>query len=275
MRYCLAISVAISTLASACSVSPRPPSTVQLSDLTTVIADNVARYEAWVTQDQLSDPFLVGLCLEQITAYADLTDGRKLDGSAGLPLAAPGAPVGGALSAFMGQSETEMTALSVPFVPAYPLPRVAAESDREREAALAAKAAKIDAWRQTLEAPEKADQQDWALPPANIDEKTFAQDDSLAAELWRIRAAVHYPVFLSAASGPTILRPTGLTFDRTFIVEKSGGGRATLSLASGASFGAGAERSSTTASKFEIVYVPNESLDPFACDSTSLTPPPA
>lgn len=269
MRNSLA-ATALMALTSACGVPKSESSTVQFFDLTTLIADETAKFDKWSAQDQARQQFPVGLCLESISAQAKRSDTLRRDGSVGIPLTAPGAPVGAVVSLFGGKTESNDTTLSAPFGYAYPLPRVVAETPAERREAERAREASIQAWRDTLPGVDAASVQSWAGPPPGIDQSQFDDDASLAAELWRIRTAMHYPVYRSAAAGATLLRPFGLSYERDFVVQDMGGGRLTLSLLSGASLGAGVERTSMTSGKFTITFAVNQSLDPFACDRTSL-----
>lgn len=252
------------TVVSACAVTS--PSSVQFSDLTREIASNVATYEKWVKKDQdRPNPFPVGLCLERIDATFAVSKVRTRGASAAIPLAAPGGMLSGSISLSGSNSEGEGRTTTVPFVPFY-LERSddAPETADERDERLLK-------WRDGLADRAESELETWAKPPGGMKDKVFAADQSLAAELWRLRAAAHFPVFESALRGELVLRPESVTYSKDFEIVRLGEASVSITLAGSGSLGVSVERSDRAAGTFTISYVENRSLDPFNCDNTSLT----
>ncbi|WP_299503277.1 hypothetical protein [uncultured Roseobacter sp.] len=231
-------------------------SSFQLSDLTVQVVKDIKTYNSWVAADKSGFP--AGLCLSKVTVSTELTDTQSVDGSLSIPLAV------GSFKLGRDSSTTRKDVTQLPFVPSYPL--VAADAPKNQQQ----RDAWYDGWIKKMQKGLSEDQKVWRKKPVSEGLKAF-ENESLAAELWRIRATIHETVFASVQGSNNLIYPEGLTVNRSFTITQNE--MAELQLKLGKDVGLGTSSNHISKGTLDIRFSPNNSFDPRYCDSQSLKKP--
>lgn len=246
----------------------RPSAGYSFHDLVWAAGDGLREYESWVAAED--DGFPNKLCLAGISFSASLAETKGRSGSVGLPLAAPAMGLTGMLGYQFISTESETGTISASLEAKYQTPVVLDEtqSDEEIENFISRMG---DIYTARNIGGLKAGQ---VHPPEDLpgyrdrQRPAFSQRDDLAAELWRIRQALHTAVLNSP--GGMVLEPGPMTFRVGYSLTASQGGQATVRMGAQQTGQFGASSGATEQNEMLLFYVKNRSPDEMTCNKESL-----
>ena len=257
----------LALMALALASCTRPPSGLGFFDLTQGASRGVDEFLTWVAEDDRTSAFPNGLCLAALNFDVKVTDLSTKGANISIPLAAPTAGLTTVFDYDLTLSEEKIDQIVVPFVPAYLEARKKEEYEPDYEAFL--KRLPTLQPRDQIRTPKAP--KDSVYGPVFKDD--FMARTDLAAELWRIREALHGVVLNTRSNGTLLLRPNDMTLDRTFTVIRDSKGTAKINIVTGASATLSAGRKETGINKMKIQFAFNQSKDQMRCDNTSLKKP--
>lgn len=261
MRYAI-ISLCLLTVAG-CA---RPSASVSFHELVWSASDGLREYERWV--EETDDGFPDELCLAGIHLSASLAEVRGASGSVGLPLAAPAVGLTGMLGYTFISEESETGTIATSLMASYRLPPEELTKEQEDQ--------KMDLFLDSIpqrhlqgnvidgelqEPPQLPEYAQRKRPP-------FSQRDDLAAELWRIRQAIHMAVLNSPKD--VVLRPGPMTLRVGYTATKSDGATVSIKMGGGQAGNLGVTSGVTEENEMLLIYMNNKSSDKFKCSFASL-----
>lgn len=250
----------------------RPSTGFSFNDLVWATSAGLREYEEWVEQepDQYKLPNM--LCLAGVHFTASLAETKTRSVDVGLPLAAPAIGLTGMLGYKFISTESNSGLISASLLARYQQPD---EKKANRKQILADFTSTIpDTYKDQKIETRKGPRQPEGLDIAN--KGPFAERDDLAAELWRIRDALHAAVLsspVSSSGGGYVLEPQPVTMVVNYTLSEAKGFRAAVKLGgrADASFGAGS--GVTENNKMVLVYMQNQSKNPMVCSEASFGKP--
>lgn len=260
MRFLILSLVALS--AAGCT---RPSAGMSFHELVWAASDGLREYESWVAADD--DGFPNELCLAGIHFSASLAETRSQSGSIGLPLAAPAMGLTGMLGYQFISTQSETGTISASLEARYQ--EKAVPADQKRRDAFIANIPQRRAQQNSQAKPWKIKEPPKLPDYAHRDRPPFAQRDDLAAELWRIRQALHSAVLNSPED--IVLRPGPLTLHVGYVATVSTGGEVTIRLGGKPLASAGPTGGATEENKMVLIFQHNVSKeDTFNCHKGSI-----
>lgn len=246
----------------------RPSAGISFHDLVWAASDGLREYEGWVAA--ADDPFPNELCLAGIHFSASLAETKARSGSVGLPLASPAMGLSGMLGYQFVSTESETGTISATLEARYqkkPLP--AEEAVNARKAFIESiprlyTQRKVNEWKQGR-----------VVEPKPLDayrdrgRSVFSQRDDLAAELWRIRQAIHTAVLNSPKN--VVLKPGPMILRVGYVATKSEGGQVSITLGGGEAGQFGASGGATEQNEMTLFFANNASpQDKMTCNEESV-----
>ncbi|MEM6624251.1 MAG: hypothetical protein AAF674_18670 [Pseudomonadota bacterium] len=255
----------------------RPSAGFSFHDVVQAASEGLREYEGWVQAEgkQTDVNFPDELCLAGVFFTAALAETTSNSGQVGLPLAAPSLGLTGMLGYKFTSTESRGGNISASLLAQYPGAR---DGGAEKSAVeLTAFLSNLDRHRVTFKAVDLETGQIQAPMSLSIEEKqAFLTRRDLAAELWRIRQALHNAFLTSPATADStgltagyLLVPGPVSFNLGFTMQGGAGVAAKINLGAqqvGATdFGTGASESN----RMVLIYMKNRSADRMNCDATS------
>lgn len=247
----------------------RPSAGISFHDLVWSASDGLREYEGWVAKSD--SPFPNELCLAGIHFFASLAETKGQSGSVGLPLAAPAMGLTGMLGYKFISTQSESGTISATLEAVYrndPLDANVAKRLREDfidGIPLLYSQRKVVDWKQgrVNEPPVLQEYRHRQRPK-------FEDRDDLAAELWRIREAIHLAVLNSPQN--IVLKPGPMVLRIGYVATVTSGGQATIKLGGQQTGQFGASSGATEQNTMVLIYVNNASeADKMTCNNKSLT----
>ncbi|MEM0988068.1 MAG: hypothetical protein AAGK00_04260 [Pseudomonadota bacterium] len=251
----------------------RPSTGFSFHDVVQAASEGLREYEGWVRADQPNFPD--ELCLAGVFFTASLAETTSNSGQVGLPLAAPSLGLTGMLGYKFTSTESRGGNISASLMARYPTQRKNAKAISASE--LLGFISNLEALRRNLDAADLKTGQIQPPMSLSIEEKqAFRTRRDLAAELWRIRQALHNAFLASPATANStgltagyLLVPGPVSFNLGFTMQGGAGIAAKINLGAqqvGATdFGTGASESH----RMVLIYMRNQSDDQMNCDATS------
>lgn len=251
----------------------RPSAGYSFVDLVSGASTGLAEYETWVRVEEAKDPFPNRLCLAGIYFDVSLAETTGASANVGLPLAGPIPGATSVLGVDLTYSDTTTGTVVVPVVAQYP--------GRPKERTAEDWASELTAF--LSEIPDLRNERmvlkrrpGTTRPPQGVSESSFANRTDLAAELWRIRQALHDMVLASPFDPALIgqgnnylLAPGELVFSLSYTVTESQKGTASVKV--GPAEGSGSVgRGASDASRMVLVYLVNNHDDQMRCYDDSI-----
>ena len=264
--------VALILCAAALTGCTRPTAGYSFHDLVWSASDGLREYEGWVDA-AANDGFPDKLCLAGISFEASLAESRSASGSVGLPLAAPAFGLTGMLGYQFISTKSESGTISASLLAKYQADAErTVDQSKEKIEQFAQNIANIrEDWRKQLEQQGSAEGS--VRTPPTLEEykhrkrPEFSKRDDLAAELWRIREALHGAVLNSPKN--FVLEPGPMVLRVGYVVTKSQGGQASVSLGGKPSGTFGVTDGATELNEMLLLYVENKSPDQMTCNNES------
>lgn len=256
------------------------PSGIGLTELMTATAADVNKFEKWVAAHNADKDTHSGLrfpnrlCLNKIEFELDVSNVATRNAGVGIPIAGSGIPVLGTIEFFRDLTDNKSSNIKLPIKRDYSAIDEFDETLGPANEKTAREAA--DRFLRALRAGDV--QARLEVPPMLPDETrsaSFAQDRSLAAELWRIREAIHETVRRSAFdSDAAPLVPGDLEIERKFVLTKKtatkGAGLKILIANPAPTLGFEASLKQTETSVIKIKFAENASKNPWVCNKKSI-----
>lgn len=259
------ILVATAVLLCGCA---RPTAGYSFNDLVWATSSGIREYQDWVAAEKANGTvFPETLCLAGIKFTASLAEVKSTSGSVGLPLAAPSIGLTGMWGFQFKSEKSEAGVITTSLLADYK-GQDPNSTMREEDPEFVKFIGSIPALYRGMEL---ASRKIGKVPtPPGFDPKRngpFNQRSDLAAELWRIRDALHSAVLSS--SGGFLLAPQPMVLRVNYTVMQSIGTQATVSLGGRVDGAISAGRGVTENNEMVLVYVKNESDDLMRCNRES------
>lgn len=272
--------VALMIAALAISGCARQSSGFAFHDVVLATSKGLSEYESWVRSDDelAGGNFPDALCLAGVHFTAAVAETKSKSAGVGIPLAAPASGLTGMLGYEFISTESEAGNLSATLIANYPERGDVKDGVEKRDSFVRDISERRKQW--------KVDQLTTGViqPPLSMTDSSeiaaFESRDDLAAELWRIRQALHN-AFLNSPDGRDgvtgertgyLLVPGPMSFALGYNMSGGRGVAAKLSLAGRASGNLGIGSGISKSNRMVLVYLANQSEDPMNCDKTSFGP---